>query len=257
MSFAVAGAAYDRFMGRYSVRLAPVFASFAGVQPGQRVLDVGCGPGALTAELVQRLGTGSVAAADPSPPFVTAIRERLPGVRVEQAPAEQMPFEDGEFDTSLAQLVIAFMQDPLAGVREMARCTRPGGVVAACMWSRHDMQLLTSFWNVAERLVDSSVSASENRLSFRTREHIEQVLGEAGLEDLQAELLTVEAGYRDFAELADTYAERVGPAGAFFAQLDGDQQAALVEGVRAELGDPHGPFTHDGNPWAVRGRVPG
>ena len=129
MTFVVAAEAYDRFMGRYSAPLAPVFADFAGVADGQRVLDVGCGPGALTAELVRRLGPASVTAVDPSEPFVAAARERHPDVRVERASAEDLPFPDGTFDAALAQLVVHFMTDPVAGLHELARVTREKGVV--------------------------------------------------------------------------------------------------------------------------------
>jgi len=135
MTFNVAAEAYDRFMGRYSVHLSPQMADLAQVRTGQRVLDVGCGPGALTAELVARLGPVSVTAVDPSPPFVEAARTRNPGARVEEASAEQLPFADGEFDAALAQLVVHFMADPVAGLAEMARVTRPGGAVAACVWN--------------------------------------------------------------------------------------------------------------------------
>ena len=134
MSFEVAAEAYDRFMGRYSVQLAPQLADFAGIAAGQRVLDVGCGPGALTGELVQRLGAEAVTAVDPSEPFVAAAKARHPGVEVQRASAESLPFDDGAFDAALAQLVVHFMADPVAGLREMARVTRPGGVVAACVW---------------------------------------------------------------------------------------------------------------------------
>jgi ubiquinone/menaquinone biosynthesis C-methylase UbiE len=92
---------------------------------GQRALDVGCGPGALTAELVSRLGAVAVAAVDPSEPFVAAARERHPGVQVLRASAEHLPFPDRTFDASLAQLVVHFMSDPVAGLAEMARVTRP------------------------------------------------------------------------------------------------------------------------------------
>src|SRR2546429_992634 len=104
MSFTVGADAYDRFMGRYSVPLAPKFADFAKVAPGQRVLDVGCGPGALTAELVGRLEEPAVSAVDPSESFVAAARARHPGVSVQRATAEQLPFADDAFDAALAQL---------------------------------------------------------------------------------------------------------------------------------------------------------
>src|ERR1035437_5169468 len=134
MSFRVPDEAYDRFMGRYSVPLAPQRASFADVTVNQRILDVGCGPGALTTELVRRLGPDAVTAIDPSEQFVRATRERLPGVNVVRASAEHLPFPEGSFDTVMAQLVVHFMADAVAGLAEMARVTRSGGVVAACVW---------------------------------------------------------------------------------------------------------------------------
>ncbi len=134
MGFDVAAEAYDQYMGRYSRLLSPQMADLAGVRRGQRVLDVGCGPGALTAELVTRLGAAAVAAVDPSEPFVAAARDRHPGVEVLRASAEQLPFADRTFDAALAQLVVHFMSDPVAGLVEMARVTRPGGVVVACVW---------------------------------------------------------------------------------------------------------------------------
>ena len=126
MTFNVAAEAYDRFMGRYSRLLSPLMADLAEIGPGQRVLDVGCGPGALVAELVRRVDAESVTAVDPSPPFVAAARTRFPGVRIEEASAESLPFEDESFDAALAQLVVHFMADPVAGLTEMRRVTRPG-----------------------------------------------------------------------------------------------------------------------------------
>ena len=140
-------------MGRYSAPLAPAFADFASVVEGLRVLDVGCGPGALTDELVKRVGTWNVAAVDPSETFVRAVQERNPTIDVERATAEQLPFKDSTFDATLAQLVVHFMKDPLVGLREMARVTRRGGVVAACVWD-HDGGggPLSLFWDAVSEL---------------------------------------------------------------------------------------------------------
>ncbi|MDH3464200.1 MAG: class I SAM-dependent methyltransferase, partial [Acidimicrobiia bacterium] len=134
MSFSVAADAYDRFMGRFSSLLAPQFVDYSAVESGQVVLDVGCGPGSLTEELTRRLGASSVHAVDPSPSFVAAARTRNPGVDVHTAVAEDLPFPDGRFDATLAQLVVHFMSDPERGIREMSRVTHTGGVVAACVW---------------------------------------------------------------------------------------------------------------------------
>ena len=140
-------------MGRYSEPLAPQFADLAGIADGQRVLDVGCGPGALTAELVSRAGAEAVSAVEPSASFAAAARERLPGVDVRQAPAERLPFADGTFDAALAQLVVHFMADPVEGLREMARVTRPGGTVAACVWDHAGGRgPLAAFWSAVRQL---------------------------------------------------------------------------------------------------------
>src|SRR5207342_2927305 len=153
MSFDVSADAYTRFMGRYSEPLAARFADLAGVRPGQRALDVGCGPGALTAELAGRLGAGEVCAVDPSGSFAEAVGERLPGVTVSVAAAERLPFPDAAFDAVLAQLVVHFMADPVAGLREMGRVTRERGVVAACVWDHGGGEgPLSTFWEAAREL---------------------------------------------------------------------------------------------------------
>src|SRR5271154_6254680 len=153
MSFTAAADSYDRFMGRYSVLLGPQLADLAAVTAPQRVLDVGCGPGTLTAELVRRLGADRVSAVDPSDPFVSATRARHPGVDVQLASAERLPFADSTFDGALAQLVVHFMADPIVGLGEMARVTRPGGVVAACVWDHAGGQgPLSLFWEAAREL---------------------------------------------------------------------------------------------------------
>ena len=112
--------AYDRHVGRYGAQLAKALIEFADVQAGMVALDVGCGPGALTAALAARLGPAGVRAVDPSEPFVEACRARLPGARVVVADAEALPFASGMFDVTLSQLVVNFMADPEAGIREMA-----------------------------------------------------------------------------------------------------------------------------------------
>jgi SAM-dependent methyltransferase len=115
-------------------------------------LTVVC-PGALTAELVERLGPEAVGAIDPSARFVAAASARQPGVRVQRATAEDLPFPDGMFDAALAQLVVHFMRDPLAGLREMARVTRTGGVAAACVWDHAgDGGPLALFWSAVREL---------------------------------------------------------------------------------------------------------
>jgi len=126
VSFNVAADAYDAFMGPWSRLVSVAFADLAGVVPGMRVVDVGCGTGALTGELVRRVGPGSVSAVDPSPTFAAAMRGRFVGLDVREAAAERLPYPDGTFDAALAQLVVHFMADPVAGLAEMRRVVRGG-----------------------------------------------------------------------------------------------------------------------------------
>jgi len=252
MAFDVAADSYDRFMGRYSGPLAPVFADFAGVAPGQRVLDVGCGPGALTTELVRRLGPASVVAVDPSPPFVEAARERHPAVEVHHAGAEQLPLADGSFDGALAQLVVHFMADPLAGLGEMARVTGQGGVVAACVWDFEEGgSPLSLFWQAAGE-VDPDVEG-EAQLPGTRRGHLAQLLQAAGLQDVDASTLSIDVGHRSFDEWWEPFTLGVGPAGAYVSSLDQTRRARLEERCRLLL--PESPFELRAVAWVARGSV--
>jgi SAM-dependent methyltransferase len=250
MSFDVAPDAYDRFIGRYSAPLAPKLADFAGVAAGQRVLDVGCGPGALTAELVTRLGPDAVSAVDPSEPFVAAARERHPGVAVQRATAEQLPFEDEEFDAALAQLVVHFMEDPVVGLREMARVTRTQGVVAACVWDHAGGRgPLSLFWEAAHEL-DADVE-DESHLAGARQGHLVELFSQAGLDEIEESSLSVSVEHPSFEEWWEPYTFGVGPAGGYAAGLDSERQARLRELCREML--PPAPFTVTARAWAARG----
>ena len=252
MTFAVAAESYDRFMGRYSVPLAPQLADLASVEPGQRVLDVGCGPGALTAELVTRLGPGAVSAVDPSEPFVEAARERHPGVSVQRAVAEELPFEAGGFDAALAQLVVHFMADPVAGLREMRRVTSKDGVVAACVWDHGGGQgPLNVFWQAAHEL-DPNVE-DETQLAGAREGHLAQLFEAAGLDDVEQSTLEVSVAHPSFEDWWEPYTLGVGPAGGFAARLDEARLAELRERCRALL--PPAPFVLTSRAWAARGLV--
>jgi SAM-dependent methyltransferase len=251
VTFAVAAEAYDRFMGRYSTPLAPRFLDFAKVGSGP-VLDVGCGPGALTSVLVERFGADGVAAADPSEPFVAAARERHPGVRVELAPAEAMPFEDGQFAASLAQLVVHFMSDPVAGIREMTRVTREGGVVAACVWDLAGGRApLGPFWKAARQL-DPDVD-DESRLAGAREGHLAELFDAAGVREIADGAISVSIEHATFDEWWEPYTLGVGPAGTHVAHLDETQRAALRDRCRDLL--PDAPFTIEARAWAARGVV--
>jgi SAM-dependent methyltransferase len=239
-------------MGRYSVPLAPQFADFAAVAVGQRVLDVGCGPGALTTELVTRVGPAAVSAVDPSEPFVAAAQERHPEVSVQRAAAEQLPFEDQAFDAALAQLVVHFMANPVAGLREMARVTRKHGVVAACVWDHAGGQgPLSLFWEAARQL-DPDVE-DESQLAGAREGHLAQLLQAAGLHGVEESALSVSLEHPTFEGWWEPFVLGVGPAGGYAAGLDAKGQAELRELCRELL--PAAPFVLTARAWAARGLV--
>jgi SAM-dependent methyltransferase len=248
VSFDVPADAYGRFMGRFSEPLAVLFAERAGVRPGGTALDVGCGPGALTAQLVARLGPAAVSAIDPSPPFVAAVRDRLPGVDVRAGGAEDLPFPDGSFDAVLAELVVHFMTDPVAGLREMARVARPGGVVAACVWDHAaGGGPLAAFWSAVHDL-DPTVPG-ESELPGTREGHLAELFAAAGLHRVEASSLTVEVPCATFEDWWEPFTLGVGPAGAHVAGLDEDGRERLVARCRERLPEP--PFEVPATAWCA------
>ncbi|HET6651735.1 MAG TPA: class I SAM-dependent methyltransferase [Nocardioides sp.] len=254
MTFDVVAEAYDRFMGRFSEPLADEFMAVAGLRPGQRVLDVGCGPGALTRRLVAALGADAVSAVDPSAPFVAAVQERCPGVDVRRASAEDLPFDADTFDVALAQLVVHFMQDPVAGLREMARVTRPGGAVLASVWDHAgDAGPLSTYWRAVRELDPGA--RDESGLAGAAEGHLTELAVSAGLDDVQPSSLTVHVGFATFEDWWEPYTLGVGPAGVYVAGLGDEARAALRARCQQLL--PPAPFEMAASAWCVVGRVPG
>lgn len=253
MQFDAPADRYDRFMGRYSASLAPPFADAARVAPGLHVCDVGCGPGALTGELAARVGSGNVAAIDPTPQFVAACRERVPGADVREGVAEELPWAAGEFDVTLSALVLGFLTDPDLGVREMARVTRPGGTVAACMWdiATGGMTMLRVFWDAVRRVDPAAVG--ESAMAGTADGDIADRFRRAGLADVESGALTAHVQYTDFDDFWEPFTYAVGPAGGFLGSLTPTQRDAVQEFCRAEIGD--GPVTLPARAWYATGRV--
>jgi SAM-dependent methyltransferase len=248
VSFDVPAEAYARYMGRYSEPLAKVFAGFAGVGVGDKVLDVGCGPGALTAHL---LSEGAEAAAiDPSPPFVDAIRVRFPDIDVRSGTAEELPYDTGAFDAALAQLVVPFMADPVVGIRQMARVTRSGGVIAACAWDG-PTGALAPFWSVVHTI--DPEAQDEALLSGARMGHLTELFDAAGLREVEEASIAVEVVHPTFEEWWEPYTYGVGPAGDYVQRLDDDGRVRLESVAREHLGS--GPFTVTAKAWAARGTV--
>ncbi len=252
MGFDVPATAYDKFMGRYSTLLAPELCDLVGVRRGWSVVDVGAGPGALTAELVARLGDGAVVAVDPSVPFVGALRERFPDVTVHEAAAEALPLADGAHDAALAQLVVQFMSYPAAGIAEMRRVTKPGGVVAVSVWDHGTGRgPLSPFWAVA--LKADRAARDESTLTGTNEGELAALLRDAGLRDVEETALQVEVEHPSFEEWWEPYELGVGPAGAYVTRLDPRPREELRERCREAL--PEAPFRIAAHAWTAVGVV--
>jgi SAM-dependent methyltransferase len=254
MQFGAPAEAYDRFMGRYTPSLAVALADAAGIAPGMRVVDVGCGPGGLASELASRVTADKVAAIDPAPQFAAACRARIPAADVREGAAEKLPWDDNTFDAALSSLVIGFMEDASAGVREMARVTRPGGVVAACMWdiAEGGMTMLVTFWEAAQRIIPTA--PGERGLAGTARGQIAGLFRDAGLHDVIDATISAHADYAGFDDFWEPFTYAVGPAGQYLSSLAPDQQTAVREALRERL--PEGPFGLDARAWFARGTVP-
>jgi SAM-dependent methyltransferase len=242
-----------QFMGQYSELLAAPFADLAEVGYGQRVLDVGCGPGALTSALVNRVGVESVSAVEPSASFAAAVRKRLPGMDVRQSPAEHLPFPDDSFDAALAQLVVHFMADPVHGLREMGRVTRPGGMVAACVWDHAGGRgPLAAFWSAVRQL--DPAADDESGLAGVREGHLASLFAQAGLDRAAVTTLTVRIRHASFDEWWERFTLGVGPAGAYVASLSPDHRTALREQCQRLL-PLAGPVDITATAWATTSRT--
>lgn len=251
MAFGDAGS-YARFMGRFSEPLSPLFAELVTAATGDGVLDVGCGPGVLTEVLVERHGVGHVTAIDPTPGFVEAARRRLPGVDVRQGTAEDLPFADDSFDAAFAQLVVHFMKDPVRGLAEMVRVTRPGGVVAACVWDHPGRRgPLTPFWSTVDELDPGGVA--EASAGSHAGDLVRR-FADAGLDEVTGGELSVTIHLASFAEWWAPYTEPAGSVGDYLARRTPEQVEALENRCRERLGD--GPFDLTAWTWTATGRVP-
>jgi SAM-dependent methyltransferase len=251
VTFTTGTEAYERHVGRYGRALAAAHANAAGLDAGDRALDVGCGPGVLLAELARRLGADRVAGVDPSGPFVEAARAAVPGAEVQVGAGERLPFEDGAFDVAMSQLVVNFMDDAEAGVGEMRRVARR--TVTSCVWDyAGEMTMLRAFWDAALEL-DPDAPDEGRVMRYCTPEELATLWEGAGLREVETKPLVVEARYEDFDDYWSPFPSGIAPSGAYCTSLEEDARAALREACFRRLDSPTGSFSLTARAWFVRG----
>ncbi len=260
--------AYDRYMGRWSARLAPLFIRFAAIGDGQRVLDVGCGTGVLGLAVTTLMNNAQVVGIDPVPPYVAYARKRTTdsSVRFEVGSAEALSFGDASFDTCMALLVLQEFPDAPHAVAEMRRVTRPGGRVAACQWDfRTGMPMLSVFWDAVEAVNPGTVAARRaakqetGKRAYQDEDELAALWTAGGLVEVYTTSLDIPMNFASFEDFWSPFLSGATPTTAYAPTLPAEARLALAEHLREKLlgGRPDGPFTLEARALAVRGTVPG
>ena len=256
-----AGVAYERFMGRWSRRLAPLMASFAAVQPEDRVLDVGCGTGALSCAVADAVRSARILGVDPATAFVAQARLDAPTDRLRfvAGDAQHLPFADGSFDRVVSLLALNFVPDPARALREIIRVTRPGGVIAAAVWDYGEgMQMLRAFWDEAGAGDPAAAARDERHMPLCSERELPRLWLDAGLIAVERQPLVIETAFASFEDYWTPFLGGQGPAGAYAVQLAEPQRAMLRERLRRRLapGGADHPIRLDARAWAVKGVRP-
>jgi SAM-dependent methyltransferase len=252
---------YEQLMGRWSLRLAPLYADFAQLRDVGKILDVGSGTGALVKAIAGMTRKSEIVGVDPAQTFVDYARTRFddPRITFQTGDAMQLPFPSAHFDQTLSLLVMMFVPQPEKAADEMRRVTRPGGTASACTWDRDGLELASIFWEEAVRL-DPAAEARSQRPKHSNREgQLTALWRSAGLEDVKETVITMELPFVSFNDFWEPHLKGIAPHGAYVASLSEERRDALRQGLRKRLLDdrPDGPFALRAKALAVRGTVPG
>jgi SAM-dependent methyltransferase len=256
------GTAYERMMGRWSTRLAPLFINFARVRNGARILDVGCGTGSLVQAMADLGGGSEIVGIDPAQPFIDYCRKRFadPRVTFDRGNAIELPFPNDSFDHSLSLLVFQFIPQPGKAASEMRRVTRPGGTIAACTWDTvgGGLEMSAIFWEEAARLDLAAEARAERPRHCNRKGELAALWQETGLDAVEETALEMQTDFSSFDDYWLPYTGGVGPQGVYVADISSESRNSLCQALRNRLlGDqPDGPFSLRAKAWAVRGTVP-
>jgi SAM-dependent methyltransferase len=253
--------AYEKTMGRWSDLLAPLFLDFAGVSDGERVLDVGCGTGALCWAVLDAARTSEVVGIDPSESFTEHARERCgdPRAAFDVGDAQELPYPDASFEKSLSMFVFQFIPEGEKAASEMRRVTRPGGTVAACTWDAGGgMELTGTFWDEVGKLDPAARRRREENRRLFLEGEFTGLWNAAGLENVEETTLEIQCELASFDDYWLLFLQGATPMGAYVESATPEGRDALREALRKRFlpDGEDGPFTLGARAWAVRGRVP-
>jgi SAM-dependent methyltransferase len=255
------GDAYDAFMGRWSRRLAPLLVRFAAVADGDDVLDVGSGTGSLTAAVAAAAPSSRIVGVDPSAPFIALAQahHQTDRVQFEVGDARDLRFEDASFDVTLSLLILNFIPDPDAALKEMVRVTRPGGTLAAAVWDYGEgMEMLRVFWDEATALTRGADEKDECHMPLSQKGELAELWRTHHLKDVDETSLAIETPFLSLDDYWSPFLAQQGPAGAHVATLSAGDREQLRLRLRRRLlgGSPDGPIVLHARAWAVRGITP-
>jgi SAM-dependent methyltransferase len=255
--------AYERFMGRWSARLAPAFLRFVGLEHAHRVLDVGSGTGTLARAAIAAGLAAEVVGIDPVPEYVAFAREAVPPGRAEfhVGDGASLAFSDGSFDAALSLLVLQEFADPRPAVLEMARVTRAGGVVATCMWDFNDgLPMLSLFWRAAEAVAPEDVRRKmrgNEPQRHATPSDLQGLWRRCGVADIRTATLEVAMEFSSFTDYWEPFLGGSTPTSAFAAALERQTGGAMTQVMRQQIAGMQvdGSFVLPARAWAVKGTV--
>jgi ubiquinone/menaquinone biosynthesis C-methylase UbiE len=255
------GEAYEVIMGRWRRQLAPLFVEFVGVRNGEKVLDVGCGTGALSATVAQVTSASKIVRIDPSKGFVEYARTQISDSRVsfEVGDAQNLPYPNDSFDRAMSLLMVSFVPDATKAAKEMLRVTNTGGVVATANWDLGRANELNGcLWDAAMAIDPTAKRPAARLASYNSGEALSGLLKDAGLTDIEVGDLTMQCQFASFDELWQRYLSGEAASGAYVVSLTENRREALKQRLRQDLlqGNADGPFTLQAKAWAVRGVVP-
>ena len=254
------GDPYERYVGRWSRRVAPRFLSWLDLPAGKRWLDVGCGTGALCASILDHCSPFSVAGVDPSEAFLEKAKEQLAGrVTLQRGSAAKIPLCDAAVDVTVSGLVLNFVPNPRAALSEMARVTVSGGTIGAYVWDyAGKMDLMRFFWDAAIEINPEAAAMDEGvRFSICRPGPLADLFATSGLQGVEITAIDILTPFTDFEDYWRPFLGGQGPAPTYAMALDETARTRLRERIRARI-----PVRADGSicltarAWAIRATVP-